>query len=978
MAFTSGFFNSVNHDRKYDAVQMGQIFDGIIKDGIYATYLSAMVVKESANASEVIVQPGRAWFNHVWAYNDADYPMAAPDPEVVLDRIDTLVLDVNSEDAVREAKYMWVQGTPTSQIPEPPELIHTVTHNQYPLADVKRQAGTTQIYADDITNRVGTSDCPFVTGIIDTINIDSLLRQWDAEFHTWENATKASFEGWMVNQESVYTLWWNSMKAQMEGDVADLEAWIETIHDILDEEVATRLQAEIDEIKTQLPSGSHITVTTLNSELFNRTVTITDEDNNVVTSEFNASGVAVFKTVPYVGNLTIESTDGIRTATNTVNTPYFARYSFALAFWSATVNIDGDTELGGSTCVVTDSNDIVVTSIVLNASGDGVFNATYPDTYKFSVTYGGQTMEVSLAVTQETTYTVSISAGFNWRSWVTASGLDPTDYTDLDELLSNSLAVRRLFTKHASVDYLCSQSRVNDDLSTIINNDICAKWINLRDYALDNMYANAAIKTAMDTADKYGYGEWVIVDDTTTPPTWGPKGAVPKMTSNTAPYGEVIGSSNTSGIEKYLAFDKSNNTHWSAANGTYSGAYIGYKSTNPIKVKKVSFTKRQLTGYNGNCTAKIQASNDGTTWVDLTDILSFCQISANAGDTIEWDVTQNEGYYLQHRLYYLSQAVSESLYPCCCELQFYGRSLDVSVPVMTANTTPYGEVFFEHDAIASDEAPLWKAFDGNDSTPGVLPLNTYTSDNIGYKFSSKVRLKKVQLLLSNSTYSRLSTVQIKYSNDGTTFYNATEAISVTSYRMTIPIEMDASAQYWEMDFVRNEANKVGVYGLQFYGVDYSEKEFETGATRKWLYDHGVELETLTETKLGSGIVNKNSDDLHLEIPASSQQLAGITASVDLTNYNYLRAKCSNEVDVSTKSSSDECCSLSAWTQTPNTSATGRTAVSYVFPYASNNNLPNNLSLNVSSINQTVSVGIVESNASTSVKRLFNLAELWLE
>ena len=42
MAFSYGFYNAVDHDRRYDAVQMSQIFDGIISDVVYATYKKAM------------------------------------------------------------------------------------------------------------------------------------------------------------------------------------------------------------------------------------------------------------------------------------------------------------------------------------------------------------------------------------------------------------------------------------------------------------------------------------------------------------------------------------------------------------------------------------------------------------------------------------------------------------------------------------------------------------------------------------------------------------------------------------------------------------------------------------------------------------------------------------------------------------------------------------------------------------------------
>ena len=35
MAFTYGFFNSLNGDRKYTAEQLSSIFDGLITDGVF-------------------------------------------------------------------------------------------------------------------------------------------------------------------------------------------------------------------------------------------------------------------------------------------------------------------------------------------------------------------------------------------------------------------------------------------------------------------------------------------------------------------------------------------------------------------------------------------------------------------------------------------------------------------------------------------------------------------------------------------------------------------------------------------------------------------------------------------------------------------------------------------------------------------------------------------------------------------------------
>lgn len=195
MAFTFGFYNSINHDRRYDAVQVGQIFDGIIKDGVYETYKKAMMVRVSNNDNEVIVQPGRAWFNHTWSYNDSDLPLSMPTPDVFYDRIDAVVLDINSSNASRRNAIIVVKGE-DSPYPARPTLINTTEHHQYPLAYIRRYGGRNSIYQEDITNTVGTSECPFVIGVLEGLDVDEFLAQWSAEFNHWNADKKTAFEYW--------------------------------------------------------------------------------------------------------------------------------------------------------------------------------------------------------------------------------------------------------------------------------------------------------------------------------------------------------------------------------------------------------------------------------------------------------------------------------------------------------------------------------------------------------------------------------------------------------------------------------------------------------------------------------------------------------------------------------------------------------------------------------------------------------------
>lgn len=846
MALTYGFYNSVDGDRTYDAIQMGQIFDGIITDGVYATFLKAMVVKASDNPSEVIVQPGRCWFNHTWTYIDADYPVEAPTPEVILDRVDALVLDINSENAFRENSLVWVQGTPSSINPERPSLIKSVTHNQYPLCYVYRKAGTTMIYAADITNAVGTSETPFVTGVLQGINIDDLLSQWDDEFHTWEASTKTSFEGWMVNQQSVYITWFNSIKDQMSDDLTSFEEWFETIRGIIDEEAATHLQAEIDELKDMLPAGSHIDISTTEQTLFNRNVTVSDGVHSK-TVQFNAIGGATVESFPYIGIIDVSSTDGERIASESINIPYFGRYSATLAFWSATVNLVGDESLSGLAVTVRDSNGDVVGIVTLDSLGSGVYTATRPDTYKFIYTYGGQTMEVSLAVTQETTYEVEIHGGFRFDQWLLAGRVEE-EFDTLDEILADEPTLRQLFLVHDSVDYICDAFTAGSlaDVTKIFNTDLAAKWINLSDYALEHFYAVTDIKSVMDTADKYGYGEWVITDDTTTPPTWGAKGNVPVMTANNAPYGVASGLTfDIGGREPYKAFNGEGDTSSWAPKPDVGDVYLQYKSTTPICVKKALFRTRAAS-IAPSKTLKLQASNDGSSWVDLGSVT----ITNNNNVYTDFYIycPNNTSYCLYHRFFSTEKLhVGDSYAYSCSKAQFYGRELKVSVPTMTSNTAPFGE------AIASSyqsNNAIYMAFDKDAST--YWAPNTTVPAYCGYKFTSPLCVKRVSITHHNN--SQLATREITHgkiqaSNDNITWVDIVDDFAAPSATkgLTYYVECSDNSEYYLYYRVyvtavgSGDNNRPFIGDIQFYGEDYSEKEFEEGTTKKWLYDHGLEL-----------------------------------------------------------------------------------------------------------------------------------------
>ena len=205
MAVTYGFYNALNHDRLYDAIQMSSIFDGIIRDGIFSTIGDTMIVTAPEDGMYVNVGSGRAWFNHTWTLNDTAYPIEAEQAEVVLDRIDAVILEVNSSAEVRANSIKFLKGTPSSN-PVKPTLTHNAEVNQYALAYVRIRAGQTTIFQSDIENAVGTDETPFITGVLQQVSIETLLKQWESEFNTYftnfKNTSTTEFNNWFATKVS--------------------------------------------------------------------------------------------------------------------------------------------------------------------------------------------------------------------------------------------------------------------------------------------------------------------------------------------------------------------------------------------------------------------------------------------------------------------------------------------------------------------------------------------------------------------------------------------------------------------------------------------------------------------------------------------------------------------------------------------------------------------------------------------------------
>lgn len=193
MPITSGFYNSVNGDRVYDADQFGSLFDGIIAEGIFPNVGDKFFVRPAGNSMNVYVGSGKAWLNKRWVENNGDETLTIQASNASLDRIDSVVVSVDTSKAVRAAKFEVIKGT-AAAVPSPPLVASGGEKKYFVLANVKVVKNSRAITAEQITNFVGSSLTPYVSGPVSTISLDALQAKLQGEFETWFSSVRDALQ----------------------------------------------------------------------------------------------------------------------------------------------------------------------------------------------------------------------------------------------------------------------------------------------------------------------------------------------------------------------------------------------------------------------------------------------------------------------------------------------------------------------------------------------------------------------------------------------------------------------------------------------------------------------------------------------------------------------------------------------------------------------------------------------------------------
>ena len=178
----TGFFNSVDGDRKYSADDLSSFFVKLISDGVFPNPSNNLKVVAKSGLT-VTVKEGFGFIKAKYAENTSDYDLTLDAADTDNPRIDRIVLRLSTTN--RNITLNILKGTPAAE-PEAPALTRTSTVYELCLASIAVAANATAIATADITDTRGNSSlCGYVYGLIQQIDTTDLFNQYNDAFNTW-------------------------------------------------------------------------------------------------------------------------------------------------------------------------------------------------------------------------------------------------------------------------------------------------------------------------------------------------------------------------------------------------------------------------------------------------------------------------------------------------------------------------------------------------------------------------------------------------------------------------------------------------------------------------------------------------------------------------------------------------------------------------------------------------------------------------
>ena len=304
----------------------------------------------------------------------------------------------------------------------------------------------------------------------------------------------------------------------------------------------------------------------------------------------------------------------------------------------------------------TKSKSAVITSGVARIPVDegGVWTLTLSSGETFNtpnMTYYGE-YEVALLPNGST-----VTPTNDIQVWLNCAGLNKS-YTTMSEVLADTNTLSALISNNNASDYL---ARSTTWASDICSNESAMTYIGLNDYCANKLLADSTWLTAICNS---AYFKKVL------------NIKVPNLISNTGDDGGIASASSQWNDTSfpYLAFngDTSKTQGWSA-NTENAGEWLNYEFPTAIKPYVFDYKSGNfIYNYTNNKALKafkIQGSNDGTDYTDLTDEIECPDINLHSQVLL----TKNLNVSYKHIRLYITQKTGTYAFNGVAVLQFYGR-----------------------------------------------------------------------------------------------------------------------------------------------------------------------------------------------------------------------------------------------------------------------------------------------------------------
>jgi len=256
----SGFHPSVNGDRKYKAIDWAEYFASFITNGVFpilrlghpAEQIPSAGLQVTADEGmKVILNPGRGWINGRIYRNTGYKEMIIDTADGVLRRIDRIVM---RWDLLGRDLYTYVKKGAPASTPQPQGLQRDADAFELCLADVFVNNGVVNITQANITDqRFNMSVCGITTGVIQQIDFDIITAQFNAFFAEYKPRIEEDYREYAEKTEEAFAAFLEYLTAFKHTAQSDVEEWIETIKDILDENVAASLLLKIQDLEKDVP-----------------------------------------------------------------------------------------------------------------------------------------------------------------------------------------------------------------------------------------------------------------------------------------------------------------------------------------------------------------------------------------------------------------------------------------------------------------------------------------------------------------------------------------------------------------------------------------------------------------------------------------------------------------------------------------------------------------------------------------------------